>query len=180
MAAITGALVAGSASRACADEAEGPFAPDRYWYGWQNALVDAAELSLVFVGAARGQPALGWVGGVSSVFGSSLIHAAHGNFELAMGAAGARASFVGVGLLVGALFGPCDPNENDYASSRCHDRNLLVSYSVSMGLAALADDVFVARARRTGVWPALLPFGSTVPPVHGGLSGYTFGVGGVF
>jgi hypothetical protein len=183
VAVIAAGAVGGGAESARADEPLAPATQDTYWYGWQNVLVDAGEVSLVIVAAMRHQPALGWVGGVSSVLGSGLVHAAHGNFDGALGSAGGRGLVIGWALLGGALVDVlrgCDPNENAYALGQCRDRGELISYGVAVGLAALTDDILVARARRTGAWPAMFPFGSAVRPPGGGPPGYTFGISGVF
>jgi hypothetical protein len=183
---LAAAMAAGAvvchAESARADRPLAPGQQDTDWYGWQNALVDAGEISIVIVAAVRRSPALGWAGGVGSIFGSSLVHVAHHNFDGALGSAGVRgvvlALAFGGGTFV-AQFSTCDPNANAYAVSQCTSRAQLVSYGVGIGLAALADDILFARARRTGTKAMLFPSGRMLPST-GGPSGYAFGVSGVF
>ena len=78
---------------------------EREWYGWASLLVDAAALGIFIGGWAADDGKIVGAGYLGYIFGSPVVHFAHGNVGKGFGAFGMRVGIPLGGFLVGGLFG---------------------------------------------------------------------------
>lgn len=156
-------------------------------YAWQTLLVDGGALSLMVVGAARGERELSGIGLGAYAFGPPAVHVAHGRFgragiDLASRVVlpvGAGAVGVGCGVLLGAVATGGDETGSIFAMGLLGVAGGVLGVAGGY-VAAVAIDAAVlaapdepdARRARAASGPRVIPtFGADARGATAGLAG---------
>ena len=139
-----------------ASEPARPTAPrvpkERYWYGYQTLLVDAASITTALLGVRTDAPALGYIGALGLFVGAPIVHFVNERPLAAFGSAGLRVGLSGLGVVIGfAVAGSCHEDASSTAFGSCFLHGVgeaAIGGLIGLGSAIVLDGALLARGER--------------------------------